>query len=184
MLAIYAPLVCETAVSFELEPPSEAEFRQRVDDTLTERPWLVCEIDGEVAGYAYAGLHRKRVAYRWSVESSVYVSSRHRRKGVATALYTSLFALLEVQGYYNVYAGTALPNEASVALHRAFGFESVGTYYAVGYKLGAWHDVAWWQLSLQEKRERKPAPPRPIGEVTGSRAYERAVQEGIATLGG
>ncbi len=82
MLSIYAPIVRETPISFEVEPPSEAEFRQRIKSTLERMPWLVCEIGGELLGYAYAGSHRIRAAYQWSVETSVYISLEHRRKGV------------------------------------------------------------------------------------------------------
>ena len=184
LLAIYAPVVRETVISFELTPPSKADFRQRIVDTLAQWPWLVCAIDDDVAGYAYAGAYRKRAAYQWSAESSVYVGAHHRKKGVATALYTALFALLKAQGYVNVYAGTALPNAASVALHKTFGFQPIGTYRAVGYKMGAWHDVAWWQLSLREQRDGTPDPPRSINAVAGSAAYERAIQEGIGALRG
>lgn len=107
MLAIYAPVVRETSISFEIEPPSKTEFERRIQNYQQQMPWLVCEINGELLGYAYATPYRTRAAYQWSVESSVYVNVEHRRKGVAKALYTSLFQLLQLQGYYNVFAALA-----------------------------------------------------------------------------
>ncbi|MEH1998475.1 MAG: GNAT family N-acetyltransferase [Nostoc sp.] len=107
MLAIYAPIVRETSISFEIEPPSETEFERRIQNYQQQMPWLVCEINGELLGYAYATPYRTRAAYQWSVESSVYVNVEYRRKGVAKALYTSLFGLLQLQGYYNVFAALA-----------------------------------------------------------------------------
>ena len=135
--AIYRPIVEKTPISFETEAPSRAAMRRRMLETAEERPWLVCELDGYIAGYAYASPHRSRDAYRWSVDSSIYVGTAFRRRGAARALYTALFGVLRVQGYVNVFAGTTLPNPASVALHESFGFQPVGTYRAVGYKHGA-----------------------------------------------
>ncbi|MEK7757267.1 MAG: arsinothricin resistance N-acetyltransferase ArsN1 family B [Planctomycetota bacterium] len=163
---IYAPIVVETAVSFELEPPSVEEMRRRIETTLLTLPWLVCACDG-VIGYAYAGPFRSRPAYQWTVEVSAYVHVAHRGKGVARALYTSLFECLRVQGYRTALAGIALPNSASVALHERMGFRSVGVFHHVGYKLGAWHDVGWWELSLQSLPD-PPSPPRAqVGRTTG-----------------
>ncbi|MHC4955429.1 MAG: arsinothricin resistance N-acetyltransferase ArsN1 family B [Planctomycetota bacterium] len=148
MAEIYAPLVRDTATSFELEPPDEAEFRNRMAETLPDLPWLVCERENAVIGYAYAGLHRKRAAYRWTAEVSVYVRADARRAGVARTLYEKLFADLLARGYCTLLAGVTLPNPASVALHESLGFTPVGVYREVGYKLGAWHDVGWWQLRI------------------------------------
>ena len=149
--AIYSPVVSQTATSFELEPPSVAEMRIRINDTLMRLPWLVCDRKGEILGYAYASKHRARAAYQWSVDTSVYVHTELRRSGIGRALYSSLLKILTMQGYYNAYAGIALPNPASVGLHEAVGFQPVGIYRKVGYKMGAWHDVGWWQLALQPK---------------------------------
>lgn len=148
---LYRPIVESTAISFETEPPDEEAIRRRLDATLPAYPWLVCEIGGVVAGYAYASRHRDRAAYRWSVDTSVYVDESHRRSGVGRGLYTSLFSILVTQGFVNAYAGITLPNPGSVALHEALGFQSIGIYRNVGFKLGAWRDVGWWQLSLQER---------------------------------
>lgn len=147
--AIYAPFVTDTPVSFEFVPPTIQEMRQRVEQTLLTHPWLVCEEQGKVLGYVYASQHSARQAYQWSVDVSAYVHERWRGKGIGKALYTSLFALLHLQGFYNVYAGITLPNLASVALHEGMGMRQLGVYSQVGYKLGGWHDVGWWQKSLQ-----------------------------------
>ena len=181
MLAIYTPVVLDTAISFELVPPSVDEFKSRVRSTLTRTPWLVCEIDGKVAGYAYAGALRTRAAYQWSVEVTVYVNADHRRLGVGSAVYTSLFACLRLQGFMNAYGGIALPNPASVALHESMGFSHIGTYRNVGYKLGAWHDVGWWQLELT-KPQLEPSPPRVLPEVMASEAFRTCLSSGLTEL--
>jgi L-amino acid N-acyltransferase YncA len=147
--AIYVPFVTNTPISFELVAPTEQEMRQRIEQTLQTHPWLVCKEQGEILGYAYASQHRARQAYQWSVDVSAYVHEQWRGKGIGKALYSTLFVLLRLQGFYNAYAGIALPNPASVALHEAVGMRQVGIYQQVGYKLGAWHDVGWWQMALQ-----------------------------------
>jgi phosphinothricin acetyltransferase len=178
--AIYRPFVDETAVSFELEPPDAAEMERRIAGTLPALPWLVLD-RGEVQGYAYASRHRERAAYRWSVDSSVYVAAGHRRAGVGRALYTALFALLRAQGYRAVHGGVTLPNAPSVGLHEALGFAPVGVYRAVGYKLGGWHDVGWWQLALRPPAP-APAEPCPVGSLAPA-VIRAALAEGEALLG-
>jgi L-amino acid N-acyltransferase YncA len=163
--SIYAPIVQRTPISFELEPPSVDEMRQRIAKTLAHFPWLVFAQDDEIAGYVYASRHRDRAAYQWSVDVSAYVQEAWRGRGVGRALYRALFALLRAQGYYNAYAGIALPNAASVALHEAMGMRPVGVYAHVGYKFGKWHDVGWWQGELQPPAA-EPAAPRAIGALT------------------
>jgi L-amino acid N-acyltransferase YncA len=179
--AIYAPIVRETAISFELEPPTVAEMQQRIVKTLEHWPWLVCEPRGNILGYVYASQHRTRAAYQWSVDVSVYVHPNARRLGVGQALYRSLFALLALQGFYNAYAGITLPNPASVGLHESLEFHSVGVYRAVGYKLGAWHDVGWWQLTLRE-RAMSPEPPTDLDTVRASPAWSAALATGVPFL--
>lgn len=174
---IYAPVVEETHVSFETVPPSEAEMAERIRGTVTELPWLVCEHEGRVVGYAYASRHAERPAYRWGVDVSVYTHGRWRRRGVARGLYESLFALLRLQGRYTAYAVIALPNPASVEFHESFGFERVGLYRNAGYKNGAWHDVGHWELSLHEV-ETPPSPPTPLPDLWGSDGWDEAVSAG------
>jgi phosphinothricin acetyltransferase len=145
--AIYAPIVAATPISFEEVAPAPDDIRKRMAYAATW-PWLVAEREGAVAGYVYASQHRSRAAYRWSVDTSAYVAESARRTGLASQLYAALFRLLAAQGYRNAFAGITLPNEASVALHRAVGFEPIGVYRNAGFKLGAWHDVSWWQREL------------------------------------
>jgi len=164
--AIYAPFCEARATSFELVAPTEEEMAGRIAAITKQWPWLVLEQDGRVAGYAYASRYRDRAAYQWAVDSAVYVGDGYRGRGIGRALYETLFELLRVQGYFKACAGITLPNPASVRLHEAVGFTKVGVYRGIGYKLGAWHDVAWYELALQPERE-NPAPPKPISDVKG-----------------
>lgn len=147
--AIYAPFVNDTAVSFEQEIPSVAEMAGRIAALVPHFPYLVVE-DNEVLGYAYASPHRKRAAYRWSCEVSVYLAPSARGKGVGRTLYAELLAQARSHGLLNAYAGITLPNDASVGLHESLGFEAIGVYRDVGYKLGRFWDVGWWGLRLAE----------------------------------
>lgn len=146
--AIYAPIVALTAISFEEVPPSVEEMAARIADTLVSYPFLVTERAGQVLGYAYAGPHRARAAYRRSVDVTAYVAAEARGQGIGKQLYRDLLAALSNAGYHAAFAGIALPNPASEALHKAAGFELVGIYREVGFKFGRWHDVAWWQRLL------------------------------------
>jgi phosphinothricin acetyltransferase len=179
--AIYAPNVRDTAISFERVPPTVDDMRQRIVQTVEHFPWLVCDRQGIIQGYAYASAHRTRAAYQWSVDVSVYVHSQARRTGVGQAVYRSLFALLELQGFYNAYAGITLPNPASVSLHESLGFQPVGVYRQVGYKLGAWHDVGWWQLVLRQHAA-SPTPPATLQRLRMSSTWETALATGLSSL--
>jgi L-amino acid N-acyltransferase YncA len=179
--AIYAPNVRQTAISFELVPPTVDDMQERIRKTLEHFPWVVCEHQGEIQGYAYASAHRARAAYQWSVDVSVYVHAQARRYGVGRAVYSSLFKLLDLQGVYNAYAGITLPNPASVGLHESLGFQPVGIYRAVGYKLGAWHDVGWWQLALRP-HSAPAAPPAALDRVRTSERWETALATGLPLL--
>jgi L-amino acid N-acyltransferase YncA len=162
--AIYAPIVRDTAISFEAEPPTVAQMAGRIETTLATHPWLVAEAHGVVAGYAYAGAHQAREAYRWSANVTVYVAEGRRRSGVGQALYAELIDILKRQGLRSAFAGIALPNPGSVALHEAMGFEPLGVYRDVGFKLGRWRDVGWWRLGLNEAPG-NPGEPIPFGEL-------------------
>lgn len=174
---IYGPSVQAAAISFETEAPDAQEMKRRLAHTMPQHPWLVCEVAGlsttpgarRVAGYAYASKHQERSAYRWSVNVSVYIDERCRRAGIGRGLYTSLFAILNAQGYVNAYAGITLPNPGSVGLHEAMGFEQLVVYRNVGYKFGAWHDVGWWQRPLAAPA---PSPSEPIDVPTLARRAE------------
>lgn len=160
--AIYAPIVADTAISFELDPPTATEMCRRIGERLPLHPWLVAEEAGEVLGYASAGPFSGRSAYRFSVETSAYVAAPVRGHGVGRALYRSLLALLTAQGFTQALAGIALPNAASVSLHERAGFRQVGVYRRVGWKLERWHDVGWWQVQLASDE----APPARLLSVT------------------
>jgi phosphinothricin acetyltransferase len=143
---IYAPVVTESAISFEESAPGPEEMARRIRAGIL---WLVAEEGGEVIGYAYASQHRARAAYRWAVDVSAYVDSGHRRRGVARDLYRALFERLRGHGFRVACAGVTLPNQASLGLHRGLGFEEIGIYRRIGWKLGRWHDVMWLQLDLE-----------------------------------
>ena len=180
--AIYAPIVRETPISFETVPPSVEEIGARVRKTSIRYPWLVCSARGRLLGYAYAGAHSERAAYQWSVNVSVYVHARARRLGVGEALYDTLFAILRLQGFVRAYAGITLPNEASIGFHESFGFEDVGIFSRVGYKLGAWHDVGYWQMAIQISNGR-PAPPLPLPVLLDDRLLQEALSAGSMKVG-
>ena len=179
--SIYAPIVTDTAVSFEADPPGVEEMERRIVECSEHRPWLVCDLEDAIAGYAYAAKHRERPAYQWSVEVSVYVLEWFRRLGIGRALYTSLLEILNLQGFNNVYAGVALPNPASVALHESLGFKPVGVYEKAGFKLGAWHDVGWWCLALRE-HDKRPAAPKSPFDIQHTPEWEKALAAGLPFL--
>jgi phosphinothricin acetyltransferase len=179
--AIYAPSVLESVISFELDVPPVSEIVHRLRITLDRFPWLVCENQGTVLGYAYAGPHESRAAYQWSVDVSVYIGSDVHRKGVGRGLYGSLLSLLKLQGFHRAFAGITLPNPGSVGLHESIGFERLGIYRDAGYKFGDWHDVGWWQLSLREKGG-PPDPPTYLPQVVQSVEWEMAMNEGLAVM--
>ena len=156
--AIYAPNVERKVASFELVAPDAAQMAARIRAVLERWPWLVLEQDGVVLGYCYAGAYADRAAYQWSVAVSAYVREGTHRRGIGRRLYAVLFDLLRRQGVCNAFAGITLPNDASVGLHRAMGFEPVGIYRRVGFKLGAWHDVEWFGCRLGESAGEPRAP--------------------------
>jgi L-amino acid N-acyltransferase YncA len=158
ILSIYGPYIEKTSLTFETEIPGVEEFETRITTYLQNWPWLVCEKDGEITGYAYASRYRERTAYQWSVECSVYIHDDHHRTGIAKALYSALFDILRKQGYRNVYAVINLPNDQSVAFHEHCGFRYFATYEQVGYKLGKWKNVGWWRLVLNEFGDEPEAP--------------------------
>jgi phosphinothricin acetyltransferase len=178
---IYGAVVRETPISFELEPPGPAEMARRMAAVLELAPWLVCEDGGRVDGYVYASRHHERAAYRWSVDVTVYVREGLRRAGIGRALYTALLALLRAQGFHAAHAGITLPNAGSVGIHEALGFRPIGVYPRVGWKMGAWHDVGYWQLELRE-RGGPPGPILTVDALRRSPAWDRALAAGQALL--
>ena len=156
LLALYGPIVVQTAISFEIEPPSVEEFRRRIETISSQWAWLVAEHASRPVGYAYASAHRTRAAYRWSVETSICVGGAYRGRGVGVTLYDALLRTVTDLGYCNAFAAIALPNDASIALHRRVGFEHVGVFRNVGRKFERWHDVSWWQRRLREEPPGEP----------------------------
>ncbi|WP_254532306.1 GNAT family N-acetyltransferase [Natrinema gelatinilyticum] len=178
---IYAPFCESTAVTFEETPPSEIELADRIESTLGRHPWLVCEDDGEILGYAYAGPLRERRAYDWIVELSVYVADATRRSGIGRALYESLFAVLERQGIHDAYAVTTVPNPETERFHEALGFDRLVEFPAMGHTDGEWWDVAWWRRPIAEKPE-TPERVRALPAVREDDDWESLVRSGEAFL--
>lgn len=164
MLDIYTPFILNSGITQETEVPSVKEFQQRIISNLGERPWLVCEINDEIAGYAYAGKHRDRKGYQWCTEPSVYILEKYYGFGIAHALYSALFDILRIQGYVNAYAVITLPNDRSIAFHKKFGFDHLTVYKKIGYKLGQWHDVGWMQYEIAHHKI-DPADPIKLSHI-------------------
>lgn len=160
-LDVYAPFADDTAVSFEHEAPSLADYAQRITRVSRTHAFLVAEHDGTIAGFAYAGVHRERMSYRWTCEVSVYLGPDYRGRGLGRALYEPLFELLERQGYRMLLAGISMPNPASVGLHESLGFEQVGVYRRIGWKAGDWRDVMWLARELGPETHESEMPPPP-----------------------
>ena len=146
--AIYAPFVTDNWVSFETKPPTSAEMAGRIAEYGESHGWLVAERERLVLGYAYGSPHRRRAAYATSCDVAVYVAHDQARRGVGRALYETLLSGLATRGFHAAFAGIALPNPASIALHEAMGFTPVGIYREVGWKMDGWRDVGWWQRLL------------------------------------
>ena len=146
--SIYAPFVTNTWISFELVVPSVAEMEARISAYSFSHHWLIADVDGHMAGYAYGSPHRTREAYGTSCDVAVYVDPTFSRRGIGRALYDALFPALKAKGSHAAFAGISLPNDASIALHEACGFTAIGIYREVGWKMGNWRDVGWWQRLL------------------------------------
>jgi L-amino acid N-acyltransferase YncA len=158
---IYEPYVTGTSITFEVDPPTAEQFRRRIAQAQLNHEWLVAERERTIVGYAYGHQFHDRAAYGWSCEVSIYLRVGVRRQGIGRALYQELLMRLSGRGYRRALAGIALPNAASIGLHRALSFEEAGCYRRVGWKNGAWHDVAWMQRDLQPYEIDPPAPISP-----------------------
>lgn len=161
---IYAPIVERSHISFELIPPTADEMAHRMSAALESHVWLVAEEAGRVNGYAYASKYRDKPAYKWSTETTIYVRDGLRSKGVGRSLYAALLRILSAQNYRRAFAGIALPNQGSVALHEAMGFGHIGTNPEAGFKLDRWHDLGWWSFQLND-RDGEPAPLIPLDKL-------------------
>ncbi|MEL6719451.1 MAG: N-acetyltransferase family protein [Bacteroidota bacterium] len=179
ILDIYAPFILNTITSFETKVPTIDEYYQRIQKILEESPFLVCTHQSKVIGYAYASPHRSRQAYAWNREVSVYVANDFHGKKIASALYTALFELLQLQGYANVLAGIAQPNPASVAFHRKMGFKLVGTYEKVGHKFGKYVDTQWWALFIGEESAKEI---KPLEQILITEEGKTAIEKGLSYI--
>lgn len=150
VLTIYQYYVQNTIISFEYEAPTMEEYLERIKVNTEKYPWLVCLKNNKIIGFAYGSTHRYRTAYQWSPESTIYLVSNFHTKGIGRILYQTLFDLLKLQGYYNVFAGVALPNDKSIGFHKAMKFEEIGLFKNVGYKHGNWRHTHWFQLQLND----------------------------------
>lgn len=177
LLAIYAPYVVDTPITFEYAPPSWEEFCRRMEKVMAEYPYLVWESAGEILGYAYAGKNRERAAYQWGAELSVYIKRGAQGRGMGRVLYTVLMELLRLQNIKTVYGAVTVPNPASQGLHTALGFASVGVFRKTGYKQGAWLDVEWYEKMIGSFEE-APSGIIPIGQVP-QQAIEEVLQAAI-----
>lgn len=170
ILRIYAPYITDTVITFEYTVPTITEFKERMAHIQVSYPWLVCEVDNAIAGYAYASRFREREAYKWSVDFAIYIDPEYQGKNIGKALYYALSEALKLQGYYNAYAGVTIPNVKSEGLHESFGFHSIGTYHKVGYKFGDWHDVRWYEINLKE-HEKSPELPKTIDTICNTKEF-------------
>ena len=177
ILEIYAPFCESTRVSFEVVPPTLEEMRERIVRVSATYPWLVGEANGRILGYVYASRLRERAAYQWAVEVAVYISPEYQRRGLARALYTTLFSILRIQGFFKAFASVSLPNDASSGFHEELGFRPAGIFEGVGYKTGEWVDVGWWQRELQPQID-APPDPRSFPSVCNDASVMAALAEG------
>jgi phosphinothricin acetyltransferase len=182
ILEIYAPYILETSVTFEEIVPDEESFWKRIQGIMDELPYLVCEIDGRIAGYAYASGYRSRASYRWTKEVSVYIHSDFHRKRIGHALYTSLNEMVRFQGIADLLAIITMPNESSVAFHENFGYRKCGEFAKVGYKQNQWQNVGWFELFLQDENEAPKNRILPLCEITGLPVFQEAIRKGLDKL--
>lgn len=171
LLEIYAPYVKNTAITFEYDVPTVEEFAGRMSNVLRRYPYLVAEVDGEPAGYAYAGPFKERAAYDWAVETTVYVKEDMKKHGIGRALYEALEKTLAAQGILNLNACIAFPEKEdeylttdSVKFHKKMGFSKVGRFHKCGCKFGRWYDMVWMEKHIGTHEE-NPAEVRFFAEV-------------------
>lgn len=166
LLAIYAPYVKETAITFEYTVPTHEEFRDRIRKTLAKYPYLVAVQDAEILGYAYASEFKNRAAYDWAVETTIYVKQDSRKSGVGKKLYQALEEVLKQQHICNLYACIAYPNPGSIGFHERLGYQTIGHFSKCGYKFETWYDMIWMEKMIAE-HDQHPEPFKPITEVRG-----------------
>ncbi len=160
LLAIYAPYVQETAVTFEYEVPSLHEFKARITDITSRYPYLAAVSEDKVIGYTYASVFHKRAAYDWSVETSIYMDMNYQGCGIGTLLYQALEKILKAQNVCNLCACIAYPNPESIGFHTHMGFQTVAHFHKSGYKFGTWYDMIWMEKFINDHAsDQKPFIP-------------------------
>lgn len=181
ILDVYAPFITDTVITFEYDIPTVAEFGKRITNIQKKYPWLVCEVNGVVVGYAYASEYRERVAYDWSVDFTIYIKPEYHRKNIGKALYSALVEILILQGYYNAYAGVTIPNINSESIHQSLGFKAIGVYQNVGYKFGKWLDTKWFELIMQD-HSTSPTTPKIIDEINNTPEFNAIIKKAEQTI--
>ena len=174
ILEIYRVYVEETPISFEYVAPDRETFLMRIENTLKRYPYLVCEENGVIVGYAYAGAHKEREAFKWCADTSIYIDGNHHGKGIGQALYNSLIELLKEQGIYKIYAVVTEPNKKSEIFHKKIGFESVAIFENIGYKLGKWWGIQYFHMIINNKEE-NPSEPKAIHEIIDVLNYKKYI---------
>ncbi len=164
ILEIYSYYILKTTATFEYTVPTYDEFTRRIAQIKLQFPYIVCEWEGKIIGYAYASKHMERAAYSWNATMSVYIDKDHHRKGIGRALYQCIYEILSKQGYYNLYATITKPNEKSEAFHIAEGFKPIGTFQYTGYKFDTWLDVLWMGKAINS-HSLNPKPVLPISAI-------------------
>ena len=164
LLAVYAPYVTKTAITFEYEVPGLEEFQERIRRTLQRYPYLVAQKDGELLGYAYTGAFVGRAAYDWSAEVSIYLKEDRRKMGIGRRLYQELERISKAQNITNLNACIGYPEKEdehltmnSIQFHAHMGYEMVGVFHKCGYKFGTWYNMAWMEKIIKE-HEKSPEP--------------------------
>lgn len=175
ILNIYAPYIINSTATFEYEVPSLKDFTSRFERITNEFPWLVCEADGEVVGYAYAERAFERAAYQWNADLAVYIGPKYQRMGIAKRFYECLEKFLVLQGYYNVYTAVTGLNDASIRFHHSIGYEKFANFMNSGYKSGEWLDVIWFEKRLGEY-QLDPKVPCPF-PLLGKKLIQKVMEE-------
>ena len=179
--AIYYPYVINTHITFEYVPPNGSVIASRMKSQQEKFPWLVCEHERELMGFAYGSSFRSQQAYDWSVETTIYVREAAHNLGIGSALYETLIKCLRLQGYMSAVGIIALPNEPSVSLHNKFGYKEIGILPDAGYKSGSWYDVAIWRLKLNEA---SPTPEKivSIDDITNTLEFDKILETGSSKI--
>lgn len=181
IIDIYKPYILDTAITFDEQVPTEEEMWQRVKTIQDETPYLVCRVDGTVAGYAYISAYRSRASYRWAKEISVYIHPLFRKKKIAYALYSALFDIAKAQGIYTLLAVITIPNEPSIRFHEKLGFVKCAEFKNIGYKMDSWQTVGWWQFGLFEN-VKQPSGIVPLNEIISTEIYQEAIKKALSQI--